>query len=531
MYGEAVSPHPADLNRMIEPREFHSAVLLSNEVLMVFGGRVSQPSGAYNLSSHFILFNLTHLSSSLLDVNAELPWYTIRPPALEKGPSLAAPAGKPVSPVSRSCHAATAVAALPGTSSVSDGMVISGGVSFACDSTCNCTGAVLNDVWFWGLRLQTWTQLPPLPIGKGLYGHVMQSLFVGDRRILYVFGGGVDARFDECDVENGRGSPWINPLAVNGKLFALDITDLDRPSPQWMLVSMTGGSAPGPRFFPTAGASSSKLLFYGGATCPPEQRREHDTLCELPSAGAVDSVPESRESHRDTLREGVGQNADVIELASSNQSWFFQPTAPLTGTWHLVQPRGALVPLRIGSSAALIESVTAPVNGAAAGPIQSTSVTKLLLYGGIGFETSQLDENTTGANFVFGPRISPLAVLTLGCEAGHVSARFMLEPCTMCAAGTYAAQGQQNCTACGNGTITHAVGAASLADCSACVAGYCHDHGTCSASNGVRWLLKKIIKKVGASSRSWSPFPLSDSQLLTKRRLGRGWRCSFLSAC
>ena len=50
MYGEAVSPHPADLNRMIEPREFHSAVLLSNEVLMVFGGRVSQPSGAYNLS-------------------------------------------------------------------------------------------------------------------------------------------------------------------------------------------------------------------------------------------------------------------------------------------------------------------------------------------------------------------------------------------------------------------------------------------------------------------------------------------------
>ena len=52
VYGEAVPPHPTELNRTIEPREFHSAVLLSNEVLMVFGGRVSQPSGAYNLSSH-----------------------------------------------------------------------------------------------------------------------------------------------------------------------------------------------------------------------------------------------------------------------------------------------------------------------------------------------------------------------------------------------------------------------------------------------------------------------------------------------
>ena len=440
----------------LTPREYHTAVLLSNEALVVFGGRVVKQSGAFSLSTCVLLINLTHPAGTLADPDATVPWFDIDvPPQLSW----------------RSCHAATALDATgssadPELGATSDGMALSGGLSYQCDDLCNCTGSVLDDVWLWSLALRSWHQLPSLP--TPLYGHAMATLFVGGRRMLYVFGGATTIRYDKCDLAQGR-IPWVNPVAVTGLLLSLDVTDVkQQPPSQWAPVVTQ--SSPGPRYFPMAAASSSsKLVVYGGHTCTEEMRRRNGTVCE-PETDAMGSRPQRS------------------QLFPTNGTWYFQPHSPASGSWHLVEPAGLSMPLRVAASATLVETldVTGTDNRTNL-ELNWTTSTKLFLYGGIALPEQATARNDLNQMDVLEYSHSPskLSALTLGCGAGYASCRFMNASCSICAVGTFAAAGSQRCTSCSEGTTTPTAGSTSLTDCSECLPGHCHDHGTCAATAGV----------------------------------------------
>ena len=479
---------------LLSPRQFHSAVLLGGTQMLVFGGRISMTSGQYVMTDDLFLVDMTHDAVHTLNEESSVRFQMV--PKLSAWPSR------------RACHAHAALPLLPngsGTPSV----VISGGVTFECGTNCNCTGGVLDDVWLFDSTRFKWSMLPTLPLK--LYGHAMASIMVQHRRLLYVFGGGVDAELDQCNA-NGRGSPWINPLSVSGKVFTLDVTDPTDHTQRWSeLDGLSSGSAspgfPGPRFFVSATVSNNKFVFYGGATCPPDYLTENGTMCirsvtpdfttVAPPGGGGDHAAAAAANQRsvrgrqgpmsfsssatggtefladDDVQPAV-PTINSLGLYTKNDTWYFQPYSPTTGSWNLVQPEQGTTPWRIGSTAALYES-TAPTGLKSA---------RLLLYGGVDFQS--ITEATGSTNIKFGLEVPPLAALTLGCNNGSASGvgGFLTQSCMPCPQGTFSLQGQQNCTACGEGTSSKA-GAASVGGCNTCVDGWCANFGTCSAANGV----------------------------------------------
>ena len=474
---------------LLSPRQFHSAVLLGGAQMLVFGGRISMTSGQYVMTDDLFLIDMTHDAGHALNEESSVGFQMV--PKRSAWPSR------------RACHAHAALALLPNGSGTPS-IVISGGVTFECGTNCNCTGGVLDDVWLFDSTLFKWSMLPALPLK--LYGHAMASIMVHHRRLLYVFGGGVDAELDQCNA-NGRGSPWINPMSVSGKVFTLDVTDPTDHTQRWSeLDGLSSGSAspgfPGPRFFASATVSNNKFVFYGGATCPPNYLAENGTMCiqtvtpdlttAAPPGGGGDPAANQRSVRgrqspmfsftttggAEFLTDDDVQPAvpaiNSLGLYTKNDTWYFQPYSPTTGSWNLVQPEHGTTPWRIGSCAALYES-TAPTGLKSA---------RLLLYGGVDFQS--ITEATGSTNIKFGLSVPPLAALVLGCNNGSASGvgGFLTQSCMPCPKGTFSLQGQQNCTVCGKGTSSKA-GAASVGGCSTCVDGWCANFGTCSAANGV----------------------------------------------
>lgn len=415
-------------SEVYQPMQFHTAVTINNSQVLVFGGRISTEAGAYSTATRMLWLNLSHNAGDF-SLDTPIAWADV---LRSKGVPW---------PPSRSCHAAAALSEGYGGFTTTSGMIISGGVNFTCGTTCDCSGQILDDVWLYNTNTGKWTELPALP--QPLYGHITSVLSVGEKKLVYVYGGSRSAVFDKCI--NNVGSPWVRPTTVLSSLYALDITDIKQVG-SWQTLNIPG---PGPIFFPIGASSESKIIFYGGSTCSSNDRHANGTVCQL--------------SH-----------GDALVTQALQDTWYFEATSISSGMWQKIALKNdSFVPDRIGSSIALFQEGSQLLG--------QTETSKLLLYGGV-----RIERTLTGhrMNFDLGDDVPPIAMLTLGCNEGYSSADFSNLPCVQCRPGTFATQGQSNCTACPRGTTTLAPGSVAAAFCNVCEIGWCHGHGKCSVVSG-----------------------------------------------
>eukprot|EP00040_Diaphanoeca_grandis_P012964 m.65589 g.65589 ORF g.65589 m.65589 type:complete len:1401 (+) comp23578_c0_seq1:82-4284(+) len=465
-------------------REFHTGVQLTNQML-IFGGRTTNWTGAFSLSQTFVSVDLTHtINSTVLSAPTSM---------VIKG-MCAVPGNEQQDtsvPMCRYGHAAAVT---------DDCMYITGGSTYSCSESCNCTiyysnGSTtgLHDAWRWNSRSNVWTQLPSMPVA--MFGHSLAAMKFRGHTVLIAMGGATEMTPIESPCS-------IVPAALSTRTYILNLTSLDDG---WTILSTTTTATPGPRFLPSTASASGKLILYGGSV-----------IDFTANANTIDNDVRQR-------------NAPFEKLTALNDTWYLQLGSTGAMWMPINTSNNAYQPWRSGPSAVIYEKAVLgntnepqikikretknenetenktkiynkSENGNGSGnannfendfdlsaqkkhdvsnfdsaSLNQTTVPFLFLYGGFDYNENEM----SGA-------LPPFAKIALGCNPGYASTQFMAVMCLECGKGTYAEDsGQSTCTPCSSGVTTESTASMLETDCNTCLDNTCNGHGTCTVKKGI----------------------------------------------